>query len=236
MASSRLPGKILLPLGSGTVLAEVLRRAKAIEGVQVVCCAVSDDEASRPVAEEAARNGVVIVTGPQRDVLARYAMAGRAVGADVVMRVTSDCPLIDPEICGKVLALRRSEGVDYAANNFGRTWPHGLDCEAFTLAALERAEAVAVEEADREHVTPWLRRAPELRRANLEGPGGEASAQRWTLDYPEDYDFMKALFRRLAPDGPVPGMGEIISAISGSSEVGELQMRARRRAAQGIGS
>lgn len=194
VGSSRLRGKVLKPLGDHTVLEEVLSRCSGIPGVDVVVCAIPDgpeDDALAPVADRA---GAVVARGPALDVLARYAKAARRVDADVIVRVTSDCPLIDPRLCGDVVRLRQETAADYAANNMPRSFPHGLDCEVFTREAMERAEHDARAPEEREHVTPWLRTRPEFCRAGVHGPGGAAAEQRWTLDFPEDYAFLTALW------------------------------------------
>ena len=145
--------------------------------------------------------------------LARYSGAARMAKADVVMRVTSDCPLIDPKVCGEVLGLRNAEHADYASNNLPRSFPHGLDCEAFTAAGLAEAERSAIDGYDREHVTPWLRRAPHLVRANLSSGDALLSAHRWTLDYPEDLAFFRAVFAAL-PAASRTGMRDVLALLS----------------------
>jgi spore coat polysaccharide biosynthesis protein SpsF len=197
VGSSRLPGKVLETLGDAPVLEHVLRRCEAIEGVDEVVCATVDGDHGDAVAALADRLDVPVYRGPECDVLARYHGAAHAVGAEVVLRVTSDCPLIDPEICAAVLKLRSEAGADYAANNMPPSWPHGLDCEAFTIEALDEAAATATAAEDHEHVTPWIRRNRSYHRVNLPGPGGEVVAQRWTLDYPEDLAFLRAVYERL---------------------------------------
>jgi spore coat polysaccharide biosynthesis protein SpsF len=199
MGSTRLPGKVLMALGPHTVLEEVLRRCKAVAGADIVVCAVPDeavDDALVPVAKAA---GATVVRGSTLDVRARYLAAAEAVEADVVLRVTSDCPLIDPAVCAAVLAVRAAAGADYCANNMPASFPHGLDCEAFTVDALRRAAVSVGPDSDREHVTPWLRRAPEISRAAVVGPGGPAANLRWTLDWPEDLRFFRAAMSLLAP-------------------------------------
>jgi spore coat polysaccharide biosynthesis protein SpsF len=220
--STRLPGKVLKPLGKAAALAAVLRRCARIKGVDVVVCAVPDERASDPVAAIAEEVGAVVFRGSELDVLDRYFQAARAVAAERVMRVTSDCPLIDPEICGDVLALLERSGVDYAANNLPPLWPHGLDCEAFPFARLAAAAAQAVAPYDREHVTPWLRRHPELRRANLDGPGGGLERLRWTLDFPEDYAFFQAVWQQLGDRAATAGTVEIIEMLAGHPEISAI--------------
>ena len=198
--STRLPGKVLERLGDATVLEHVLRRCQAIETVDTVVCATVEGRDGDTVATLAEGVGAAVYRGSERDVLARYRGAAHAAEADLVLRVTSDCPLIDPDVCAAVLQLRADEDADYAANNMPPSWPHGLDCEAFTIEALDEAAATATSPEDHEHVTPWIRRNRAYRRVNLPGPGGELAAQRWTLDYPEDLAFLRALYDRL-PEG-----------------------------------
>ena len=218
MTSSRLPGKVMLDLSGRTVLWHVLTRCRAIAGADIVCCAVPDMPASDPIEREAETCGAVVFRGSELDVLDRYTKAAKAVAADIVMRVTSDCPVIDPALCERVLRARADAGAGYACNNMPRSWPHGLDCEAFTAQALYRAAAVATEPYDREHVTPWLRRAPEISRVNVAGPGGPAMDRRMTLDFPEDYGFFKALFAVLREPHKA-GIEEIIAVLDAHPEI-----------------
>ncbi len=222
MGSSRLPGKVMMPLAGRTVLAHVMERCRAIRGADVVCCATTDAPEDDAIAEEAKRCGVEVFRGSATDVLARYHGAAQTVGADTVMRVTSDCPLIDPDICARVLALRIERGAVYAANNMPPSWPHGLDCEAFEASALAEAARVARAPYEREHVTPWLRTQDGISRANLEGPGGDLPQLRWTLDYPEDMRFFEALFEHLPPSPPHAGMTEVLDVLSRRPELSEI--------------
>ncbi|MBK8906377.1 MAG: glycosyltransferase family protein [Rhodospirillales bacterium] len=197
VGSTRLPGKVLERLGGATVLTEVLRRCQAAPGIDVVCCAAPDDADNDVIEEDALRAGSVVFRGAESDVLGRYVGAARLVEADIVLRVTSDCPLIDPEVCGAVAALVRDERFDYAANNMPPSWPHGLDCEALTMDWLQRAADEADAAAEREHVTPYIRRHPDARRANLLCPDAGVSGHRWTLDTSEDLHRIRRIFAKL---------------------------------------
>ena len=132
------------------------------------------------------------------------------VGADTVMRVTSDCPLIDPDICRLVLERLDQAGADYACNNNPPTWPHGLDCEAMTASVLYRADSEAHALFDREHVTPWIRRHPDVARVNVTGPATHAD-WRWTLDYSADYAFFQAVFDALGDEPSLTGVLELLA-------------------------
>jgi spore coat polysaccharide biosynthesis protein SpsF len=201
----------------------VLGRCKLIPGVDVVVCAIPELPRDDVLIAPAERAGAVIVRGSETDVLSRYVKAAAVVAATEVMRVTSDCPLIDPQVCDAVLQLRAREGADYASNILERTFPKGLDCEAFTTAALAEAAAKANEPADREHVTEWLIRAPHLKRANLQSGNPELARLRWTLDYPEDLAFMRAIFAALPP-GSRGRMSEIVSIIERDPKIAEINM------------
>lgn len=231
LTSTRLPGKVLLPLGGETVLWHVLTRCGAVGAADLVCCAIPENELGGPLEQEAKRAGATVVGGSEHDVLARYCDAARAVGADVVMRVTSDCPVIDPQVCDSVLAALAEDGADYACNNMPRTWPHGLDCEAFSRDVLDRAAVATTDRHDREHVTPWMRRDPGVRRVNVIGPGGDLARQRWTLDYPEDYAFFKALVPHLPTRSREVGHAEIAAAIDAHPEIAALNADRRIDAA-----
>ncbi len=190
--SSRLPGKILKEIAGKSALLWCLDRCRAISGVDVVVVAVPDGPADDCIADAAVAAGYIVSRGSETDVLARYAKAARAVEATTVMRVTSDCPFIDPAICGQVLALLDGPDVDYACNNMPPRFPHGLDCDAFDAALLFEADRLAHDPYEREHVTPWLRRHRRLSKASLRGPGGGLERLRWTLDHAADLEFFRA--------------------------------------------
>jgi spore coat polysaccharide biosynthesis protein SpsF len=210
LGSTRLPAKVLLPLPTGimtlcgerfvpaaTVLEEVVNRCIMIDGVDVVVAAIPDtpendilvDILNRGQEERQEFDGdppLKIVRGPEHDVLARYARAAEAVKADVIMRITADCPLIDPEVCGLVLAASRP--VDYCSNVWPRTYPQGLDCEVFTRDLLRRAvsEDHDYKDSSAEHVTTWMAKGQGIRRANV-FDREDRSHLRWTLDTLDDY-------------------------------------------------
>lgn len=233
MASTRLPGKVLLPLAGRSVLWHVLTRCAAVKGADLVCCAIPDDGSCEEIAEEAERAGAVVARGPEDDVLARYLHAADALAAEVVMRVTSDCPVIDPSVCSAVLRVRAEASVDYACNNMPRRWPHGLDCEAFTREALARAAEATRNPAEREHVTPWLRRDDTVGRVSLSGPDETLAAHRWTLDFPEDYRFFEALFAALPAPPHIAAFDEVLAVVEANPEIAALNANRRATAARG---
>jgi spore coat polysaccharide biosynthesis protein SpsF len=204
LESTRFPNKVMEKVRDKTILAHVLERCLAVENADVVCCAIPDNTANDVVAKEAERIGAQVFRGAEEDVLDRYYQAARMLKADVVMRITSDCPLIDPDICADVIDLRAHRGLDFATNNIPVVWPHGLDCEVFTFDLLEKTATLDKRDWAREHVTDWMRLGESVNRASLPGPGGDLVYQRWTVDYPEDIEFMQALYQKLPADVEMP--------------------------------
>lgn len=224
VGSSRLRGKVLEDLGGASVLARVVARAKAIPGVDLVGVATPDTAENDAVAHEAAHAGAVVWRGPEHDVLARYMGAAEAWGADVVMRLTCDCPFLDPAASGEVLALFAAGGFDYACNFEPRTWPKGLDTEVLSIEALSMADAEASLAADREHVTPFVRRESRFRRASTRCPHGDFGDWRWTLDYPEDLAFCRAVQTRAQRDlgTELPDFAEIRAILAREPDLAAL--------------
>jgi spore coat polysaccharide biosynthesis protein SpsF (cytidylyltransferase family) len=192
MTSSRLPGKILLPLGDKTVLGQVLTRCKDITGVSEVCCAIPVGHEHDILLEEIQRYGCAVSRGSETNVLERYNHAAKQMKADIVMRITSDCPLISVNVCNQVLEMHLKTGSEYTCNNMPPSWPHGYDCEVFNASILEAAMLHAESNEDREHVTPWMRRNCAV--INLPNPKGNQYHHRITLDTLEDYSNLVNIF------------------------------------------
>jgi glutamate-1-semialdehyde 2,1-aminomutase/spore coat polysaccharide biosynthesis protein SpsF len=179
----------------------VLWRCFRIPGIAHVVCAIPDTAENDIVAEIARRpqdtqfKWFGIVRGPEHDVLARYAKAAEAVEADIIMRVTADCPLIDPDVCGRILSeFKRYDGkAEFVSNTLLRTWPQGFDCEVFSAALLARANHEATEPYDREHVTAYF---PKVVTSIQVEADVDRSHLRWTLDTLEDYVRIWSVFEQ----------------------------------------
>ena len=196
LASTRLPAKVLLPLPTGrTVLEEVLFRCKQISGVSVVAAAVPDTSENSILMPFLIKARVPFFLGSEHDVLSRYNFAASELRADVIMRITSDCPLIDPEVCGKTLDLHCRISRGFVSNSWPtRTYPHGFDCEVFNADLLAEAHKNATEPEDREHVTRFFQRQPHIERACL-STQEDRSHLRWTLDTLKDYVVIWSVFQ-----------------------------------------
>jgi spore coat polysaccharide biosynthesis protein SpsF (cytidylyltransferase family) len=204
MGASRLPGKLMQFLGRETALVRCLDRCAEIPGVDEVVCAAPAGVADDPLAEIARRAGYRVSRGEADDVLARLARAAHEVDADLVMRVSGDCPFIDPALCGRVCdlyaAARDAYGADYACNNLPAKFPHGLDCELFSAERLYDAAWLSRTHHEREQATTWFRAREDIVKACLAGPGAGLERMRWTLDWPEDLAFVRAIYDELGED------------------------------------
>lgn len=220
--SSRLPGKVLKDLAGMPVLGHVIRRVAAIPGIDAVWCAVPDGASDDRVAEFAERTGARVSRGPEQDVLERYRIAAEASSAEVIMRVTSDCPLLDPGVSGKVLARLVDCGADYVSNVNPRTWPRGLDTEAMTRHVFDRMAREATEAYDREHVTPWLLKTASISRENVALSHKRYVGWRWTLDYEEDLAFMQAVAARLPMPPHEASFNEIRAIVEANPEIAAI--------------
>lgn len=228
MGASRLPGKVLAALGDDPVLAWVVRAARAVPGVDRVAVATSTANGDDPIAAWCAEHGVACHRGSEQDVLDRHALAARQERADVVLRITADCPLLDPQVCGQVLLLLERARVAYASNVDPPSWPDGLDCEVFTAEALRAAAAEATRPADREHVTGFLRnRRRRFPSASLTCPLPGLARERWTLDTPEDLAFLRAVVERL-PRDRAPSHVEVVRVLDGAPHLREINSASKR--------
>ena len=195
MSSSRLPGKVLMPLAGRPVLEHVVRRIGTCETVAKVVVATSTDRTDDAIEVWCKGEGVSCYRGSLDDVLDRYYQAARQFRADPVVRITGDCPAIDPTIVDEVVRAFLAGGYDY----FGLAgeFPDGLDCTVFSFSALERAWREAALKSEREHVGPYMDKHPELFRTGGYFKFTGFSHHRWTLDEPRDYDFLQTVFARL---------------------------------------
>lgn len=196
MTSSRLPGKVMLPLGSRTVLGEVLTRCWQISGINQVCCAIPVGVENDILEEEIKKYQAILFRGSETNVLERYYEAAKFLNADIIMRITSDCPLINPSVCSKVLEKHIVMCSEYTCNNMPPTWPHGYDCEVFGINELQKAVINSHLPEDFEHVTTWMRRT--LKVLNIENPNGNQYSHRITLDTIEDYKKISEIFNEIS--------------------------------------
>lgn len=200
MSSTRLPGKVLKELGGRPLIGFMLERVKRAAEVHEIVLATSTDASDDELAATVRELGFGVFRGSLDDVLARFAGAAEGRGADVLVRLTGDCPLIDPALIDRAVKHLRHQGLDYVTNGEPAMYPDGLDVEAFTQAALQRAFVEARLPSEREHVTPYLRvPAAGFRRGSLAG-AVDLSALRWTVDHADDLAVVRALVDALGAE------------------------------------
>ncbi|MFM8526381.1 MAG: cytidylyltransferase domain-containing protein, partial [Cyanobacteriota bacterium] len=190
--SSRLPGKVLADLGGRPLLAFLIERLQRCRAIDHILLATTDQPADDGLVALAQSLGVTVVRGSEHDVLARFALAAASTTAATLVRVTGDCPLVDPELLTMVIEAFHRQGVDYLSNCVPPSYPDGLDLEVFSRQALVRAHAACTSAAQREHVTPWMRESGQLRTGCVMHRS-DLSALRWTVDEPEDLAVIRAV-------------------------------------------
>ncbi|MCA9118678.1 MAG: glycosyltransferase family protein [Planctomycetaceae bacterium] len=202
LGSTRLPRKVLMNLGGQSVIGRVIERMQRCQYVDQVVVATTDHVIDDAIVDEAARYETTAVRGSEDDVLDRYYQAAIHVEATEVIRITADCPLIDPVLIDRLISefhKRRNAGnpLDYFSNVHPRTFPRGLDAEMFTVDALRVAHREAAATFEREHVTPFFYLNPKRFRMDNFAQAIDQSKLRWTLDETADLDFFRAVFRKI---------------------------------------
>lgn len=199
MGSIRLPDKVMKPICGVPMIELLLARLAKSNQIDQIVLATSTDERNTPLVEHVQKLGYTCVRGSESDVLDRFLVAARQVKADVVVRITGDCPLIDPALVDQAVAQFKAKGVDYLSNTDPPSYPDGLDTEVFTLQALERAGREAHDPFDREHVTPYLRKQGLFKIGTMQH-SEDLSGLRWTVDEPVDFEVVSQVFAHFAPN------------------------------------
>jgi spore coat polysaccharide biosynthesis protein SpsF len=227
MGSSRLPGKILLPLAGQPLLVRMVERVQRALLAGTVVVATPTDAADDAVAECCAAHGLACFRGNALDLLDRHYQAARQFGADVVLKIPSDCPLIDPFVIDEVVKFYFdfAERFDFVSNLHPATFPDGNDVEVMPFAALETAWREAKRPLEREHTTPFFWENPDrFRLGNVTWDTGldYSMSHRWTIDYPEDYQFISAVYNALYPSKPDFSLDDILRLLGQRPDIAQL--------------
>ncbi len=198
MGSSRLPGKVMAPLGELPLIEVLLRRLSQTPALTAIVLATSSDSRNDPLVRHVEQLGYHVFRGDEHDVLGRFYHAAKTFTPDYVIRITGDCPLVDPSIVTMVLDACMQPSIDYASNIDPPTYPDGLDVEVCTWRALQSAHKNAVTAFDREHVTPYLRVPGRFHSVNVRH-SVDLSALRWTVDEAIDLRVIRSVLRHFYP-------------------------------------
>lgn len=228
LGSTRLPGKVLLDLEGKPVLEHVIERVKSSKNTQDVVVATTINKDDLEIVKLCANLGISVYCGSEDDVLDRYYQAARLFKAEHIVRITSDCPMIDPKIIDNLIALHLQESADYTSNTLTETYPDGQDVEVVTFGALKQVWKSANLASEREHVTPYILNNPHIFKCvNLEYKKN-LSQKRWTLDNPEDYEFIKIVYKNLCNKNQLFGMEEILEFIKETPDIEEINQHIAR--------
>lgn len=226
-SSSRLPGKVLADIGGRPLIVSMIERVRRARNLDGIILVTSDDASDDALADCVTAAGTPVFRGALDDVLTRFHDAAIAHPADHYVRLTGDCPLIDPAVIDAVVDIHRARRSDYCSNVAPPTFPDGMDVEIFTAALLHRAHAEAQLPVEREHVSYWMYTvaAPQLRMANY-SLLADCSHVRLTVDYPDDLDLVRRILTQL--DTPVTAdLFDILRLLQTDAALGAANPHAR---------
>lgn len=212
MRSTRLPGKVLLKVLNKELLILLIERVKKVKGIDEIVIATSNLKDDDPIFELCEKNSVECFRGPEENVLERYFFAAKKYGAQIVVRLTADSPLLDPDICSQLIEILKNHWLsyDYVSNSLERSFPRGVEPEVFKFSALEDAHQNASLPGHFEHVTPYILTHPQKFKCfNLKN-AVDYSYHRWTVDTPEDFELIKRIFEELYPGKPDFRMKDVL--------------------------
>lgn len=230
VGSTRLPGKILKKICGKTVLEHDVNRLKLVPNIDEIVIATTTEKQDDKIIDEANRLGVKYFRGSENDVLSRYYFAAMENNADIVVRVTSDCPLLDCNVCAKVIRYYiDNKNFDYVSNTINRTYPRGLDIEVFSITSLEKAYINAEKASEREHVTPFIWRNNEIFRIGQVCNNFDNSDLRLTLDTDEDFKLIKNIYEKLYINCKYFGLEEILLLYDQEPKLFEINRKVKQK-------
>ncbi len=224
MTSSRLPGKVLKTVLGKPLLEYQIERLRKIRNVTEIVIATTINATDQPIIDLCRQLGVATFRGPEDDVLARFYEAATGYRGETIVRVTADCPLIDPQVSEGVIQffLDQRRQYDYVSNTRRLTFPRGLDTEVFSFKTLEEAYREADRPEDREHVTVFMYRQPERYRIGNVSNTADLSRWRWTVDTAEDFHLIRLILESLYPQKPDFKMADVCGLLEEHPEWREL--------------
>lgn len=235
MGSTRLPEKVLIDVCGKPVLWHMLNRLRFSDKISDIVLAIPDSAHDDRLEDFAKEFGFQCFRGSEEDVLSRYYEAAVRFGADVVVRLTADCPLVDPRVTERVVKEHLNSGADYTSNIIKRTYPRGLDTEVFNYDVLEKANKEAKQDYEREHVTPYIYRHPEIFKLKSVEASGKLRRPdlRLTVDTEEDLRLIREIFKRLYRDGQIFYTDDIIDLLDKHSELRAINMHVEQKGLDG---
>ena len=233
MSSSRLPGKVLMPISGMPLIGHVLHRVSRAKTVSEVVLATSSDTSDDPLARWAEGSGHRVFRGDLTDVLERFAGAASSLNSSAIVRITGDCPLIDPEVIDNVVSTFFSQNCDYASNAIVRSYPRGLDVEAMRNKVLQSIRALrTLTDYQREHVTPYIyQNRDSFSIVDVIAPDALNKPDwRWCVDEAADFDFVSRVFQGLYDENPEFRSSAIFELIARNPEILKVNQSVQQKA------
>lgn len=224
LTSTRLPNKVLRKVLEKPLIGYLLERLKAAKTIDQIVVAIPDTPSNDPLVACVRDFGVDIFRGPEHDVLTRYYEAARAFHAQDIVRITSDCPLMDSRVVNDVVNYYHQGDFDYVSNVAPRSYPDGLDVEIFSMTALSHAYREARQPAEREHVTLFIRNSEDFVKGNVMFRK-DFSSERWTLDYEEDFLLIKNIIENVLAKNIHASMQEILFYKERNSKIFKINQK-----------
>ena len=235
MTSTRLPGKVLLPVLGKPLLEYMIERVRRVPELDDIVIATTVNDADQPIVELAERLGVNCFRGSEDDVLERVLLAAQAYDTDVIVELTGDCSMIDPAVTSKVINRFFATGADYAGNVPNPTYPYGMETRVFHRSVLERTAELTDDPADHEHVSIFIYEHPELFKVVHVESGLDPKwiGFRLTLDTPEDYALFKQVIETLYPTNPNFTLGDILDLLESRPELQTIAQHVKAKPVRG---
>lgn len=220
MGSTRLPGKVLREVMDKPLLQYLIERLKRVALADEIVIATTTNSEDQDIVEFCKAEQVPLFRGKSEDVLDRFYMAAKAFKADVIVRITADCPLMDPKLVDQVIEyyLKSYPKYDYVSNSHARSFPIGMDVEVFSFKALEEAFTESTLLEEKEHVTPFIYRRPNRYQKDLITSGKDLSSLRLTVDTLDDFKLIQLLLEKLYPKNPEFSLEDILNLLKGYPE------------------
>lgn len=231
MTSTRLPGKVLKEVMGKPLLEYQIERLRQVKLADEIIIATTTNDTDLPIVAQCARLGIPVTRGSEHDVLARYYEAAKLHHADLIVRVTSDCPVIDPSVIDEAIQFyldHRAE-YDYVSNALTQSYPYGMAAEVFPFRVLEEAHQEAIAEPEREHVTPFIYTRPDRYRIGHVIHPENHSHHRWTVDTPEDFELVRRVIEALYPVKPEFNTQDILMLLKRYPEWVEINAHVQQK-------
>ena len=231
MSSSRLPGKVLADLSGAPMILRQLERVKRSSLIDTLVVATTDEAADDELTEVLIGAGYAVVRGSRDDVLSRFIVATDCYPSEWVVRITADCPLISPRVIDDVIGAALSSGADYLSNTMTPTFPDGLDVEVVRAYVLREVGSITTDSYEREHVTLGVYRRQDSYRILNFADDIDRSELRWTVDTPEDLDFVRTVYGELSPTNADFEYSDILDLLERHPELSRTSADSKRNAA-----